>query len=244
METSDAVFALRRASPVRPSMNGPAQDAGSGDGGRKRRPRPAGCLMYKDEQLVPLASAIRPAATYGLLADLLEAPSSVARQRLVRAMLHVLGFQWLAYGTMRVHGRGWRPTSFLTTYANPEWVEDYFGGAHYEVDTRLPAVPPSGLPVAWDLQDLRSQPLPAARATAHRMFAQALERTSQRCGLLLALPCAADRNEQTFIGLTSAAPTRAWIDDNVMRQSTMLALCLHDFLSLHVRVEADPASAA
>lgn len=244
METSDAVFALRRALAVPPSMNGPARDAGSGGGGQKRRPRPAGCLMYTDEQLVPLASAIRPAATFSLLADLLDAPSSIARQRLVRAMLHVLGFEWLAYGTMRVHGRGWRPTSFLTTYAHPEWVEDYFGGAHYEVDTRLPAVPPSGLPVAWDLQDLRSQPLPAARAPAHRMFAQALERTSQRCGVLLALPSAADRNEQTFIGLSSAAPTRAWIDDNVLRQSTMLALCLHHFLSLHVRVHAGLPGAA
>ena len=167
METTDAAFTFQPPQAAWPCMNALAHEPPAGGDARQRRPRHPECVIYTDEQLVMTSGAALP-ATFSLLADLLAAPHSAARQPLVRSMLHAVGFEWLAYGTMRAHGRGWRPTSFLSTYAHPEWSEVYFLEGWHDVDSRLHAAPPSGLPIAWDLQDLRSLPLPASRATAHR----------------------------------------------------------------------------
>ena len=62
------------------------------DGGLHGGPAPQ---LYSEAQLCLPETMGRPAEASGIVGDLLDAGSSEARVRLVRGMLHAIGFEWL-----------------------------------------------------------------------------------------------------------------------------------------------------
>ena len=61
-------------------------------------------VLYAEQDLLspPHGGAQRPRMP-SVVNDLLCASSGEERQRLVRAMLHAIGFEWLGYGTVCQH---------------------------------------------------------------------------------------------------------------------------------------------
>ena len=196
--------------------------------------------LYAEEQLCRPETLGRPAELPGIVRDLVEAGSIDARVRLVRGMLHAIGFEWLGYGMVSyVRGQSW-PLSFFTSYANPHWVRRYFAQRHYEVDARHHEAPASSLPLLWDTDQMEAAltgPDPHAR---RRRFVEDLRASGIRSGLFFRLASPTHVNEHTVISLTSSAPSRGWITEGVVGQALVLSLSVHEYLSRHARVPAAP----
>lgn len=176
-----------------------------------------------------------------LVADLCAAPDAAAREALVRQALRRSGFEWLAYGTVAQQGSRSVPTSFLSTYAHPQWTRHYFAEAYHEVDPRHLEAPRSSLPLVWDLQDIDSN-REAAHATGRtRRFMEDFRSSGIRSGVFFHLPSPVGLHERTVISLLSSVPDRAWIVDLVLGQALTLGLCVHEFMSRHVERVASPA---
>lgn len=197
---------------------------------------PGEIVWLTDDALQPLPHA-RSLGAGGLLGQLLQARSATERQRLVRAALAAIGFDWLAYGKVRMQGGVPVPTSFFATYAEPHWTAQYFQNRLFELDFRHAEAPPSGLPRAWSVDEL------ASRSCEHepqqRQFAQALRGSALNSGVFMNLASPGGRHERTVVSLSSSACQRAWIAHSVLGQSVMLALAVHEFLSLHVHGSGD-----
>ena len=192
-----------------------------------------GAVLYGESDL-RLRSVAPSGAMPSLVSDLCAAPDAAARELLVRQALRRSGFEWLAYGTVAQHDARSVPTSFLTSYAHPQWTRHYFAEAYHEVDPRHLEAPRSSLPLVWDLQDIDTS-REAAHATGRtRQFMEDFRESGIRSGVFFHLPSPAGLHERTVISLLSSVPDRAWIVDLVLGQALTLGLCVHEFMSRHV----------
>jgi DNA-binding CsgD family transcriptional regulator len=197
-------------------------------------------LLYTEEQLVPAGAAAHHGHAPPLLACLLKTSSFAERQRLVRTTLNAIGFEWMTYvNTAWRHGTP-ISTRVLTSYANPRWSDIYFGSRYGEIDFRLQKARCSSLPVVWDLCDVASQ-MSAPNATPrHRAFVEQMDDCGLRSGVLWCVASAIQLEERTMISFSSARPNRKWIGYGVLAQSLMLALCVHELQSVHMRLPGTP----
>lgn len=170
-----------------------------------------------------------------LVKCLLAAETPAQRELLVRGMLSAIGFNWFAYGVTRLERGRHVAKSFFTTYAHPAWTQRYFGERYHEVDPRHLDAPRSGLPLVWDLADidarLAAQPL-SGRA---RHFAEDFRDSGIRSGVFFHLTSPNTPNERVVISLMSSLRGCDWIVDPVLGQALTLGLCMHEFLTRHVR---------
>ncbi len=163
--------------------------------------------------------------------DLLSASSGEERQRLVRAMLHAIGFEWLGYGTVCQHRSRSLPQSFFTSYGHPAWTRRYFDERYYEVDSRHQDAPCSSLPLLWDIDHLAAS-VNSVRSTPHRRrFLDDFRDSGIRSGVFFSLASPTRANERTVISLMSSSPNRQWIVDSVLGQALTLALSVHECLA-------------
>ncbi|HJS03092.1 MAG TPA: autoinducer binding domain-containing protein [Variovorax sp.] len=199
--------------------------------------------LYAEEQLCRPETLGRHAELPGVVRDLVEAGSIDARARLVRGMLHAIGFEWMGYGMVTyVRGQSW-PLSFFTSYANAHWVRRYFAQRYYEVDARHQEAPASSLPLLWDVNQLEASLTGPDPSERRRRFLDDLHASGIRSGLFFRLASPTHVNEHTVISLTSSASSRSWITEGVVGQSLVLGLSVHEYLSRHARVPAAPPAA-
>jgi hypothetical protein len=182
-----------------------------------------GTVVYTEEGLPPAAA--RPAGANGVARLLHEAGTPAERRRLVRAMLAAIGFQWLDYLQLQPHAQGREgggpPVRWLASHSPPQWIERYLHEQLFEVDFRHRAAQAFGVPLAWDLDDVRE-----------RRLARAMDELGLRSGVFLSLATPGFPGERTLVSLLSGAPRRSWIDDAVLAQSAVLALSLHEYLAV------------
>jgi DNA-binding CsgD family transcriptional regulator len=198
-------------------------------------------MTWMTDEALAVAEAPAPRGRAQLMARLLEAQDSGERQQVVRGMLHTLGFEWLAYGTVRLHMDVPEPRLFFSTYANPGWADTYFGHRLYEVDFRHRDASPSGLPRVWELDEVVHRSTALTLGPGHRRFAEQLHASGMRSGVFMSLPSTAGPQERTVISLSSSSAQRGWIVDSVLGQAVMLALCLHEFLGARLPAAAGAA---
>lgn len=221
-------------------------DADLAQSGRDPRPELEGPQphLYADEDLSVMPSMARGRAEpSGIVGELVEAGDVEARARLVRGLLHQIGFEWLGYGAVTfMAGRLW-PLSFFTSYANSGWMRRYFAHRHDQVDTRPQDAPASSLPLVWDVEQLEAQLDRSDRPAQRRQFIEDLHASGIRSGLFLRLASPTHVNEHTLISLLSGMPGREWIDGGVTGRALLLSLSVHEYLSRHTRLPAAPAAA-
>lgn len=199
----------------------------------------AGPLLYGEPDLCPPSMPLRrrvPSA----VANLLSATSVQERERLLRGMLHAIGFEWLSYGTVLYEDGRCVPLSFFTSHANPAWVQRYFAERYYEVDSRHQEVPCSGLPLVWDIDDLATSPSYRGASGQRRRFLDDFRASGIRSGIFFSLASPTRAHERTVLSLLSGAPNRHWIVDGVLGQALTLGLCVHEYLSQSVRLQPQP----
>lgn len=201
---------------------------------------PAAPLLYAEEDLAAAApGGAAPSRVPSVVNDLLCASSGEERQRLVRAMLHAIGFEWLGYGTVCQHRTRSVPQSFFTSYGHAQWTRRYFEERYHEVDSRHQDAPCSSLPLLWDIDHLAA-PVNSVPLTPHRRrFLDDFRDSGIRSGVFFSLASPTRANERTVISLMSSSPSRQWIVDSVLGQALTLALSVHECL-----VQRSPALAA
>lgn len=223
------------------------------DDGAELSPGVPSPQFYGEEQLYLPQSAdmqtvgMQTVGVPSIVGDLMGAPGTRERQGLMQSLLHAIGFDWLAYGTITsVRGRWW-PLTFFTTYANPEWTQRYFAHRHHEVDLRQPEVPASSLPLVWDLAQIEALPIGASSdpdaAGRRQRFIDDLRASGIRSGLLFRLASPMHVNQYTVISLQSGESGRRWITDDVVGQALTLGLSLHEYLLRHARMPNEAGAA-
>lgn len=200
-------------------------------------PEPAGNppgLSYGEPQLT-----VRPVATsYGvpdLLGELLAAGSAPRREEIVRARLCRLGFKWLVHGTVRQDHDGADYLELFTTYAHAGWARRYLAERYHEVDPRWHDAPPGGVPLMWETQDIWSRVQERWAGERGYRFAEELCDSGLRSGLYFRVVSPVPLGGQAVVSFASSAPRRHWLTEEVVGQALTLGLCLHEFLSRHVR---------
>ncbi|AKJ29819.1 LuxR family transcriptional regulator [Caldimonas brevitalea] len=193
-----------------------------------------GVLLYSESDLLLHDAPQRTGSLPGLVNELLAQPSSADRVRLVRRLLHGLGFEWLAYGTAGIQRGRAIPRSFLTTYGHPVWTEHYFRERYYEMDPRHYDAPSSSLPLVWDLDDIAASARTQPGSSRARRFLNDFGDSGIRSGVFFSVASPDMPHERTVISLMSSAPQRGWIVDSVLGQALTLGLSVHEFLSRHV----------
>ncbi|QRF61113.1 autoinducer binding domain-containing protein [Variovorax paradoxus] len=146
-------------------------------------------------------------------------------------MLHALGFQWFAYGTVALAQGRWRPSSFFTGHANPRWTERYFSQQYQEVDPRVEAAQRSAGPWVWDRDGLARQwPPEDTRFALHERFLEDLRASGIGSGVLFRLPApplSLPLGEHTLVSLQSERTDSAWIGAGIVALARMLAEDFH-----------------
>lgn len=197
-------------------------------------------LLYGEADLQPVAYH-GPAPVPWLVNELRAAGTPQERERVVRAQLQAMGFEWLAYCTVPQPLQGVHRQACLRTYANAAWLESYFSHGYQAIDPRQMEPARSSLPLVWDVGDLEEglagHPAPA-RA---RRFIQDLAGSGIRSGIFLRiLVPAAQAGGHAVVSLQSAEPDRRWISETLLGEALAFGLSLHDFLSRHVSGPASP----
>ena len=197
-------------------------------------------LLYDEADLQPVAHCKPPSAPW-LVDELCAAGTPQERERIVRARLQAMGFEWLAYCVVPRPQQGLHRQACLRTYANAAWLESYFGHGHQAIDPRQMEPAHSSLPLVWDVRDLEDglagHPAPAR---AHR-FIQDLACSGIRSGIFLRIQSpAAQAGGHAVVSLQSGRPDRRWIGETLLGEALAFGLSLHDFLSRHVSGPASP----
>lgn len=194
--------------------------------------RGTGVLLYNDSPVpAPVPGNLRPSGRGpSFLAGLLAAECTSERQRIVRGVLHTMGFEWLGYIQMTLRNEQLIPVSFCTGFMDRAWAHRYFSRAHYEVDPRLREATRSGLPCVWDVDGLAARAPYDFQQSKVQRFVADLRATGMRCGVMLGLPGRRPR-ERCFLSLLARTPDSHWIGDGVIGQVLTLGLCIHEFYS-------------
>ena len=192
-------------------------------------------ILYTEDDLVFVPGASPPEGAPHLVNHWLSSSSSAELQQRIGDALRALDFDWLSHSS--VVWRDGVPTTprFFSSHSHPKWTQLYFGEGYHEVDPRLSQALPSTRPCAWSVDDAGSWVRPA-HMTSELRFAELLRGCDIGSGVLVVLPACSGSNERSVVGLSSRRTSREWIDDEVLGQSLMLALCLHELLTIHMRV--------
>lgn len=175
---------------------------------------------------MPLNATAGAAAGAAILADLHAAASEGERQRMVAAMVHALGFDWLA--CMRINPGERRPGLrwLSATQAGPSWVQRYIEQRYERIDPRLHVARESGRPVVWTVQELLAGVAGLPPRSAERRFVDELRGTGVRCGVMVATT---DREDGCWYvaSLLSHAAPGPWLGEGIVARALALATSLY-----------------
>jgi DNA-binding CsgD family transcriptional regulator len=192
--------------------------------------------LYTEHDLTPAPGPGPPEGAHRLVDDWLSAGSTYELSRRIRHALQAAHFDWMSYGSVVRRDGVSTTTRLFASHANPQWMKLYFGEGFQEIDSRLEHAMASTLPFAWSVGDLAEWTERAPMTRAQLRFPELLRGCGIESGVLVVLPAGLRSNEHTVVRLSSRKPGRVWIDDSVLAQAFMLALCLHELLTIHMCV--------
>jgi DNA-binding CsgD family transcriptional regulator len=193
-------------------------------------------MLYTEHDLVALSDSGAPEGSPQLVDCWLRASSMHELQRRIDDALFAIDFDWMSYRSVT-----WRDgvpvtTRLFSSHTNPRWTQLYFDKGYHEIDPRLEQALASTLPFAWSVDEPACWTQHRQLAPEQLRFPELLRACGIGSGVLFVLPAGLRSNERTVIGLSSRKTQHAWIDDRVLAHSFMLALCLHELLSVHMSV--------
>ncbi len=152
------------------------------------------------------------------------------RTRMLRALLHVMGFHSLAY--VRVDGRGRvdTPAWSLDERAPHHFGNRYFESGYRAHDPRLAAVRESNVPLVWDIDWLLRAWRRRGAPEAMRGLFPALEREGIESGVMFGIPTV-QGGVRAVVSLAASRASADWIVENVVAQALTFGLSLHRFAS-------------
>jgi DNA-binding CsgD family transcriptional regulator len=187
-------------------------------------------MLYSEQDLVPMAGSGLPEDGPRLVEHWLSADSAGELHRRIHAALRGLGFDWMSCANVVCREGVPTTTRFFSGHVPPTWTRRYFGEGFYEVDPLIQRALASTLPFAWSVDEFEGG----------SRFPELLRSCGIGGGVLVVLPAGLRSNDRMVVSLSSVKTGREWMDDEVLGQSVMLALCLHELLTLHMSVADAP----
>jgi DNA-binding CsgD family transcriptional regulator len=186
--------------------------------------------LYFDEASVSLAPQ-RQQPTFGthFVDELCTARTADDRRRVVRSLVHMMGFDTLAYATVQRLATGMQWRSVLTSYISRAWLDRYLQQNYMSIDPRLQAACESASPCVWDL-DLLAAKNRGVRSTAVQSLLSEMDAQGLRSGLMFGIGTA-DADTRAIVSLCSASPRRQNITDGIIGQALVFGLSLHEFFA-------------
>ncbi len=176
------------------------------------------------------AAALR--AEMVVAVQLMSAEEPEERARLLRALLHVMGFSALAYARVderaehRLTAHAWA----LDDTAPHHFGRDYIEGGYGGLDPRLAAVSASSVPLVWDLDWLLRAWRRDGSPEALRGLFPALECEGVQSGVMFSIPTAPG-GVRAVVSLAAGRTGAEWIAEHVFVQALAFGLSLHRFAS-------------
>lgn len=164
--------------------------------------------------------------------QLMSAAEPEERMRLLRALLHVMGFHTLAYARVdqrakeRLEAGAWS----LDDMTPHHFGRDYFERGYGQWDPRLAAVSASSLPLVWDLDWLLRAWRRGGSPQALRSLFPALQHDGIESGVMFSIPTIQD-GVRAVVSLAAGRAGAEWIAEHVFAQALAFGLSLHRFAS-------------
>jgi DNA-binding CsgD family transcriptional regulator len=166
-----------------------------------------------------------------IAADLSAIGDATERNRLVRGLVRMVGFEGLGYGHFARIGPAFHRVIFYRTFAMLEFARRYFERRYFEVDPRLQIVCEREWPLVWDLDLVsRSRHFNRADPRAREFLADA-EASGVRSGVMFGIAASGGIARTAVLSFYSSAPGRSRITDAMVGQAYALGTGLHEFMT-------------
>lgn len=186
--------------------------------------------LYFDEASVsPSTQRFRPAFGTHFVDELCTARSADDRSRVVRSVVHMMGFDTLAYATVQRLPTGLEWRSVLTSYISRAWLDRYLNQNYMDVDPRLHAACESASPFVWDLDHLAARNR-SPRSEAVQSLLSDMDGQGLRSGLMFGINTA-EPDTRAIVSLCCSNPRREGITDGIIGQALVFGLSLHEFFA-------------
>lgn len=172
-----------------------------------------------------------------IAAELDSARNARERIRVIRSMLHIIGFTCMTCVTLQLIDDEIVRAFFLNCGVPPDFFQSYFRDGFHRIDPRLAAVSSAGLPIIWDLGTLHDTLRRGADPVRGRALSATLDRHGMRSGLMFGMPLPRT-NLHTVIGFSGPQPSGDWIGDSTIGQAMTLGLAIHQNTNDYVRALA------
>ena len=167
--------------------------------------------------------------------DLSAMEDAAERNRLVRNLVRMIGFEGLGYGHFARIGPAFHRVIFYRTFAMLEFVRRYFERRYFEVDPRLQIVCEREWPLVWDLDLVsRSRHFNRADPRAREFLADA-EASGVRSGVMFGIAASGGIARTAVLSFYSQVASRSRITDAMVGQAYALGTGLHEFMTRRSR---------
>lgn len=174
--------------------------------------------------------------------ELSTARTAEERTRIIRSMLHIIGFTCMACLTLQLVNEEILRAFVLNGGMPLDLLNLYFREQYHRIDPRMETVRTSGMPLIWDLSSLADALRGSPDAARARALISALDRYEMRSGMMFGIPVPRT-NLHTIVSFSAAQPTRDWIVDSVFGQALTLGLSVHQSASGYTRALAQQSGA-
>lgn len=165
-------------------------------------------LLYGEQDLLPLPAAPLEDGIPSWVSHWKSATSAGERHARIRCTLRTCGFHWMSHASLDAVAGGFEVTKVFASHEDRDWIERYYVEGRYRDDPRLLRACGSALPQPWSMDG--------------------------RSGVLMWLPPGFESPQHTLISLSSQRAGTQWLAEPVLGLAAMLALALHEWLSVHV----------
>lgn len=158
------------------------------------------------------------------------------RARLVRSVLHILGFQNLAYLTVGIDHRGAVDLAYvLRDYLSSNLIQRMLHTRFLERSVPLRAALTSHLPQRWELRTLMGGHRSREFIEQDRRLLDEMRENGLCSGLVFGLPIADTSMRSIVIFASSREAAGDWFTDSILVQSLALGLSVHQRCAAYVR---------
>lgn len=205
---------------------------------RSSAPNEAQCCetRYIDEAaLAPLARTEHSIDTPFLAAEISAARTAEERIRMMRSILHIIGFTGLGYAALKVDADGDPEHAYvLRDYLASDLLPKALEGGYFLRDSHMRRAFDSSRLHVWDTRSLVDASRREGSHAALRRHFDAMRAGGLASGLAFSLPIS--RTPLRALMLFAGAPEHCeWLTDSVVAQAIALGLSLHQRCSAHVQ---------
>ncbi|RKP50592.1 helix-turn-helix transcriptional regulator [Trinickia fusca] len=194
-------------------------------------------IRYIDEaDVAPLVRSEGPGEAGSFVAaELGAARSTEERVRMIRSILHVIGFSGLGYAALKLDAQGQPERAYLLRdYLCTDLLPQSLAGGYFLRDPHMRRAFESNRPHVWDMRSLVNASRKDGIDPPLRRYFDSMRENGIASGLAFSLPIS--RTPMRALILFAGPPEHCeWITDSVIAQAIGVGLSLHQRCAAYVQ---------